>query len=157
MATIAGTIKANATLRAAKQNYPEIERLGNAPTSIANPIKTAPQVPKPIELAAILTLVPSSERVAIRAMNEFVGDLRAAIDNQDRVYLATLLEDAATSGAIKPATVAKLQPLLSATIADPTYSATVPGPSIFEAAGLGYVTKEQIQAADNAGGFGGSW
>ncbi len=156
--TIASVIHGNANLRALRQNYPEIERLGNAPTSKANPITSAPQVDKPITRESVIALVPDAEAWAIySAGSKLIDDLFAAIDSNNRVWLAKLLGIAGASGKLSEATIGKLQAELTAKVADPTWTATIPGPSIFEAAGLGYVTAGQIQGVDNELQLGGNW
>jgi len=152
MATLAQVIKANAPIKALGQNYPAIAAALNAPTTIANPVKVAPKVAAPIALSTVWAQVPSAERVAARSMPGFVQELQDAIALQDRGAMAVLLEDAVTSGAVKPATAAKLQAVLAAQVDDTTYSANIPGPSIAAAAGLGTVTPEAVQAADVRGG-----
>jgi len=157
MATLAQVIAAKPAIKALGQNYPAIAAALNAPTTIANPVTVAPKVAAPIALSTVWAQVPSAERVAARSMAGFVQELQDAIALQDRGAMAVLLEDGVTAGAIKPATAAKLQALLTATVADPTYSATIPGPSIAAAAGLGTVTAEQVQSEDNRLGLGGKW
>ncbi len=126
--TIASVIHANANLRALRQNYPEIERLGNASTSVPNPVTVAPQVPKAITLKAIMALVPAAEMVKCYQLPGFIDDVRRAIDSDDREYMGILIQIAAATGA-----------------------------SIFAAAGLGYVTAAQIQGVDNELHLGGNW
>jgi len=46
---------------------------------------------------------------------------------------------------ISAATVTKLQAVLTATVPDPAWSATVAGPSLASAAGFGVVTPAMVQ------------
>ena len=131
-------------------NYQAIAEKLNAPTSMANPVATAPQVAAPIALKQVMALVPAAEMVQVyKVMPQLIPDLRNAIDNNDRDYMAVLLTIAATATVISAATVAKLQTLLGATVADPTWSATVAGPSLASAAGFGVITPAMVQAAVN--------
>ena len=148
MATLKQLITANST--GITGNYEAIAARLNAPTSIANPVKVAPQVAASIALKQIMALVPAAEMVQVyKVMPQLIPDLRNAIDNNDRDYMAVLLTIAATATVISAATVAKLQTLLGATVADPTWSATVAGPSLASAAGFGVITPAMVQAAVN--------
>lgn len=127
-------------------NYQAIAARLNAPTSIVNPVAAAPQVAAPVSLKQVMALVPAAEMVQVyKIMPQLIPDLRNAIDNNDREYMAVLLTIAATSTVISAATVAKLQALLGSTVPDPTWSTTVAGPSLASAAGFGTVTAAMVQ------------
>lgn len=127
-------------------NYQAIADKLNAPTTIANSVAAAPQVAAPVSLKQVMALVPAAEMVQVyKVMPQLIPDLRNAIDNNDREYMAVLLTIAATSTVISAATVTKLQTLLGSTVPDPTWSATVAGPSLAAAAGLGTVTAAMVQ------------
>lgn len=127
-------------------NYVAIAAKLNAPTTIANPVAAAPQVAAPVALKQIMALVPAAEMVQVyKIMPQLIPDLRNAIDNNDRDYMAVLLTIAATATVISAATVTKLQALLGSTVPDPTWSTTVAGPSLASAAGLGTVTAAMVQ------------
>lgn len=144
MATLKQLIMANST--GITGNYEAIAAKLNAPTSIANPVTAAPQVAAPVSLKQVMALVPAAEMVQVyKVMPQLIPDLRNAIDNNDREYMAVLLTIAATSTVISAATVTKLQTLLGSTAPDPTWSATVAGPSLAAAAGLGTVTAAMVQ------------
>ena len=144
MATLKQLITANST--GITGNYEAIAARLNAPTTIANPVAVAPQVAAPVTLKQIMALVPAAEMVQVyKVMPQLIPDLRNAIDNNDREYMAVLLTIAATSTVISAATVTKLQTLLGSTVPDPTWSATVAGPSLAAAAGLGTVTAAMVQ------------
>lgn len=131
-------------------NYEAIAARLNAPTSIANPVTVAPQVAAPVSLKQIMALVPAAEMVQVyKQLPQLIPDLRNAIDTNDRDYMAALLTIAATATVISAATVTKLQAVLTATVPDPAWSATVAGPSLAAAAGLGTVTPAMVQAAKN--------
>ncbi len=127
-------------------NYQAIADKLNAPTTIVNPVAAAPQVAAPVSLKQVMALVPATEMVQVyKQLPQLIPDLRNAIDNNDREYMAVLLTIAATSTVISAATVTKLQTLLGSTVPDPTWSATVAGPSLAAAAGLGTVTAAMVQ------------
>ena len=148
MATLKQLIMANST--GITGNYEAIAAKLNAPTTIANPVTAAPQVAAPIALKQIMALVPAAEMVQVyKIMPQLIPDLRNAIDNNDREYMAVLLTIAATSTVISAATVTKLQTLLGSTVPDPTWSATVAGPSLAAAAGLGVITAAMVQREPN--------
>lgn len=136
---------------AAAGNYPQIADLGNAPTTVANPVTEPAQVPVTITLKSLLALVPPAEAAKIYQLGGFMADLKQAIDAGDRVYLGYMLSVAQAAGTISAQTAAALAPLLTQTEADPAWSATVAGPSLFAAAGYGYVTPADVQAALNNG------
>ena len=131
-------------------DYEAIAAKLNAPTTIPNPVAVAPQVPAPITLKQVMALIPPAEMVAAyKQMPQLIPDLRNAIDNRDRDYMFVLLTIAATGTIISAATVAKLQPLLAATVPDPNWTATIAGPSLAEAEGLKFVTAAMVQRATN--------
>lgn len=129
-------------------SYSEIAAILNAPTTIDNPNTTPYEVPQPPTLDDVLAIVPSAERVKIRALSGYVDDVRRAIDTGNALYMQTLIEDALTANAISAGTAGKLAELLqrTQTITPP---ATVAGPSLAAAAGLGTVSSAQVQAAMN--------
>ena len=129
-------------------NYEAIAAALNAPTVVANPQKDAYEVPQPPTLDDVLAIVPSAERVKIRALSGYVDDVRRAIDTGNTLYMATLIEDALTAQAISAGTAGKLAELLQRT-QTVTPPATVAGPSIAAAAGLGRITAAAVQGAMN--------
>ena len=147
MPTLKQVILTNCAALAAAQNYPAIADHLNAPTTVANPVTVAPQVPADITLKSVMAQVPAAEAVKIFQLSGYVDNLKIAIDQDDREYLAFLLSVAVAANAISAGTAAKLQPMLTATTADPTWSATINGPSLASANGYGVVTAAQVQAA----------
>ncbi len=141
-------------------DYEQIAALLNAPTVIANPRAgekdtTTTTTTTPITLKDVLAIVPAAERLKIRKqLPGYIDDVRRAIDTGDADYMSVLIVDAATDGAIGAETVAALTELLQSdrtetTTTETTQPATLPGPSLAAAAGLGTVTSAQIQAALN--------
>lgn len=135
-------------------NYPGIADALNAPTSVENPDagqKTTVMVYPPVTLPDVLAVVPSAERVAIRReLPGFNDDVKGAIDSGNHTYMATLIEDALTANAISAETAGALAAMLTPTEQEITAPATIAGPSIASAAGLGTVTAAQVQAAMNS-------
>lgn len=146
MATLREVITNTAALRG--KSYPEIaEWLGGADL-VENPVKAAPQVPAPVELKAIMALVPPAEMAKVYRLPGFITDLRTAIADQDRDYMGVLMQIALADGAITAATATKLQPLLVAQVADPAWSAQIPGAPRWQLAGLAAApTAADVQAA----------
>ncbi len=129
-------------------DYEAIAALLNAPTVIDNPVTEPYAVPDPPTLEDVLAVVPSAERVKIRALSGYVDDVRRAIDTQNALYMATLIEDALTANAISAETATALAALVQRTTTV-TPAATIAGPSLAQAAGLGTVSSAQVQAALN--------
>jgi hypothetical protein len=132
----------------AAMTYPEAAAWLAARPLVENPVKAAPMVPAPITLKAIMAQVPAAEMAKVYGLAGFVGDLRTAIADDDREYMGVLLAIALAAGAISAGTAAKLQPLLTAQVSDPSWSAQIPGAPRWQAAGLaGAPTAADVQAA----------
>ncbi len=161
MATLAQVIKANPSVAALRQNYPAIADALNAPTTITNPNagkEAEITTPAAITLKGVMAIVPPAEGAKILERPAFFDSLRDAIDANDREYLGYLLSVAVAGSYISANTAQALAPLLTATTTTTTTEpATVQGPSIAAAAGLGIVTAEQIQFVDNDLKLGGNW
>jgi len=158
MATLAQVIAGKPAIKVLKQDYPAIASALNAPTTVANPdAGKKTNVPVSVTRESVMAQVPDAEAWAIYTSGpELVNDMFAAIDTQNSVWLAKLLGIASQSGKLSAGTLTKLQTLLTTTT-EVTAPATIPGPSIAAAAGLGIVTESQIQQADIDGKFGGKW
>ena len=128
----------------ARRDFEGIAMLMNAPVVIANPEKDPRQVPIRLSLKAVMSNVPAAEMVKVYSLPGFVGDVKTAIDDQDREYLGVLLMIAVTAGAISQETAAKLQPLLTAT-ETVTPPATIDAPSRASEIGVGYVEPDDVQ------------
>ena len=143
-------------------NYGEIAAILNAPPTIDNPragevdTTTATTI-TPISLKEVMALVPPAEAFKIYGMSTFVADLKVAIDAGDKDYMSYMLSVAAAGDAISAETIQALTGLLQqtdeertvTTTTEYTQPATISGPSLAAAAGLGTVTSAQIQAAMN--------
>ena len=147
MTTLAELIDAHCGDLVLVQDYPAIAERLNAPTTKDNPAKEPAQVAAPVTLKSVMELVPPAEMVVVyKTMPQLIPDLKAAIDQSDREYMLALLTIAATAQVISAETIGKLQELLVATVDDPSWSATVAGPSLATAAGLPRVTSVMVQA-----------
>ena len=132
-------------------NYEQIASYLNAATVVENPVEVAPTIPDPPTLDAdVIPAVPAAERLKIRKqLPGFIDDARRAIDTGSTIYMATLIEDALADGAISAQTAGALQALMARTQPDPTWTATIAGPSLASAAGLERVTAAAVQAEMN--------
>ena len=122
----------------------------NAPTSVPNPQTEPAQVAAPLTLKEIYSLIPVAEAAAIYDKPGLSADIRNAIDSGDADYLNMMLAIVLEMDIISAQTATGLAMLLQRTQDDPSWSATIPGPSIAAAAGFGTITAAQVQAALNA-------
>jgi hypothetical protein len=148
MTTLAELIAAHASDLG--DDYPAIAARLNAPTTIDNPVTEPPQVPHPPTLKEIYAVIPVAEAAAIYNKAGLSADIRNAIDSGDGEYLQMMLAIVLELGIISQQTATALALLLARTQPDPTWSATIAGPSLAAAAGLGTVSAAQIQQAMNA-------
>ncbi len=174
---------ANPELARNPQSYPDIAAAGNAPTEQPNEHAgetTTITVHVAPTLAGIMGVATDEEGAAMyMKMPSLMVDLRDAIDNYARsiaqyeavqnvatatavatynAYLNKLLNIVAAGQVISQQTKTAIKAQLDATrTITKTEPATVAGPPIFEAAGLGYVTPADIQGVDNDLQLGGAW
>lgn len=147
MATLKQVIDGTPAL--AGKSYPEIAAyLAECPL-VANPVKAAPLVAKPITRENIIALIPPAEAWAIYSTaGTLKDDLFAAIDAGNREWLTYLLGVAQASGKLSAGTLAKLSAELSATVEDPAWAATIPGPARWQTLGLAAApSASDVQAA----------
>ena len=121
-------------------DYEAIAARLSAPTTVTNPVAEAPQVPHPPTLKEIYALIPVAEAAAIYNKPGLSADIRNAIDSGDGDYLAMMLAIVLEMQIISAQTATALALLLARTQPDPTWTATVSGPSLAQAAGVGTVT-----------------
>jgi hypothetical protein len=131
-------------------DYEAIAARLNAPTTIDNPQTEPATVPHPPTLKEIYAIIPVTEAAAIYNVAGLSADIRNAIDSGDGDYLAMMLAIVLELGIISQATAGNLALLLARTQPDPTWTATIAGPSLAQAAGLPVVTAAQVQAVLNA-------
>lgn len=147
MATLKQVIDGTPAL--AGMTYPEIAAwLATAP-AVENPVKAAPDVPKPITRENIIALIPPAEAWAIYSTaGTLKDDLFSAIDNDNREWLTYLLGVAQASGKLSAGTLAKLSAELTPTVPDPAWSAQIPGTPRWQSAGLAAApSAADVQAA----------
>ena len=130
-------------------DYEAIAARLNAPTTVPNPVAEAPPVPHPPTLKEIYAIIPVAEAAAIYNKPGLPADIRNAIDSGDPEYLAMMLAIVLEMQIISAQTATALAMLLQRTQPDPAWAATIAGPSLAAAAGLGTVTAAQVQGALN--------
>jgi hypothetical protein len=151
MATLKQVITSTAALQG--KSYPEIAAWLGGADPVENPVTVAPMVPASVTLKAIMGLVPAVEMAKVYRLPGFITDLRTAIDGNDHEYMGVLMQIALADGAITAATAAKLQPMLLAQVADPSWSAQIPGPARWQTLGLaGAPSAADVQAAVHSTG-----
>lgn len=129
--------------------YPAIADRLNAPTLLPNPVEVAPTIPDLPTLKEIYAAIPVAEAAAIYNKPGLSADIRNAIDSGDPEYMGMMLAIVAQMQLISAETGQAIAALMARTQPDPGWSATIAGPSIAQAAGLGTVTAAQVQAALN--------
>jgi hypothetical protein len=150
-ATLRALITQHCAALAAIENYPAIADALNAPTAVANPVKGAPKVPKPLTLYDVFQAVAAAAPADLAKSKDIpdwmIDRAELAMQQEDRGAMANwLVSIGAAAGLTKAATDA-LAALLLLTIDDPTWTATVAGPSLAQTAGLGVLTPAHVQAA----------
>lgn len=132
--------------------YPEVAAWLNEAPLVDNPVKVAPNVPRPITLKRVMQIVPAGEMAKAYQLAGFVADVKTAVDANDREYMAVLIGIAVAAGAITQATAGALQTELQGVEPDPTWAAQIAGPARWQAAGLaGPVSASDVQGALHAG------
>ena len=129
----------------AAQNYPAIADALNAPASTPNPVTEAPQVAQLPTLKEIYAAIPVAEAAAIYSKPGLSADIRNAIDSGDAEYMAMMLAIVAEMQLISAPTAQAIAALMARTQADPSWTATIAGPSLASAAGLGTITAAAVQ------------
>lgn len=150
MATLKDVLNAQSDLLALARagNYPGVVATLETRTQVNNPVSVQPNVLKPITLKGIMAQVPAAEMVKVYGLPGFITDLRTAIVDDDREYMGVLLQIALTAQAISAATGAKLQPMLTEPMPDPTWTAKVPSAPRWQKLGLAALpTTSDVQAA----------
>jgi hypothetical protein len=138
MATLKDVLNGNADLLdlAKKGNYAGVVAALEVRTQVNNPVTVAPQVPKGITLKRVMTIVPATEMVAAYKLPGFVSDVKTAIDANDREYMGVLIGIAVAASAVTAPTASALQAELTATVADPAWTAKVPSTARWQKLGL---------------------
>lgn len=94
-----------------------------------NPVAVAPQVPKPFTFGDVMIALSAASLGNIRSLADR-GNLIDAINNQDRPNVGRWVAILSVAPAlITTAEATAINGVLTTTIADPSWSANVPGPS----------------------------
>lgn len=130
-------------------DYEAIAAVLNAPTTVDNPDDAPYFESNPPTLKEIYAIIPLAEAAAIYNKAGLSADIRNAIDSGDLEYMAMMMAIVAQLGIISAPTIAALSELIQRqrTVTPP---ATIAGPSLAQAAGLGTVTAAAVQTALNA-------
>ena len=129
-------------------SYSEIAAILNAPTTIDNPNTTPYEVANPPTLLEIYELVGDDTAAALYDHSTLSADIRNAIDSGNSAYMQMMMRIAIKRGVLTLEQAQAVGELLQRTTTV-TPPATIPGPSLAAAAGLGTVTSAQIQQAMN--------
>lgn len=141
------------------QNYPAIAARLNAPTADIDNPTPQPTIPRPLSLEDVFGVIAgldNAETEMPKLANlpdwAYQGAVAAMAERNDTSITNWLVTVAKICG-FAPETVQAMATakttLMATTIADPSWSATVPGPSIAASAGFGTITAAQVQAALN--------
>jgi hypothetical protein len=103
----------------------------NAPTMVAN--TAAPTLPKSFAFADIISHLSVASQGNLLVSDSLYTRILTQIDAMDRAGLIPIFNQLATLSKITSAEATAINVVLTATIADPTWPATVPGPSVFSA------------------------
>jgi hypothetical protein len=127
-------------------NYPAIAEKLNERTTIDNPTPRG-EVLVPLSLTGLFTAVEPAEAFTLIGLPGFIDLLKDSVNSGDREGLGALLLVA--SAILSPESQAGVMAKMSETMPDPSWTATILGPSIAQAAGLGRVTPSQVQGVLN--------
>jgi hypothetical protein len=125
-------------------NYGDVASALNARTKNNNPVGQA-QTPVQFTWSTFLALLSPSEILALYGYGSLAGDLKAALEANDRFVLASLWR--AIKSALPENTVNDVQAAFAATEPDPNWSPFVFEPSIAQRLGLPAVTAKDVQSA----------
>jgi hypothetical protein len=145
------------------QDYPAIAARLNAPTEVANPDagkKTDVTTPRPITLLTVFGVISAlpngaTEMAKLAKLPQWAYDESVkAMESRSPSSMANWLQTVSAICGFEPTTAqamgVALQQLLPAVDTTTTTAPeTLPGPSLAEAAGLGVVTPQMVQAALN--------
>ena len=129
-------------------DYEAIAARLNAATTIDNPNTTPYEVPQPPTLLEIYELVGDDTAAALYDHATLSADIRNAIDSGNQAYMQMMMRIAIKRGVLSVEQAQAVGELLQRT-ETVTPPATIPGPSLAAAAGLGVVTSAQVQQAMN--------
>lgn len=149
MATLKYVITHTAALK--NKSYEQIAAWLNEQPPVDNP-QAQGQTPKRLGMLdvfnAIATAAPADLAKAGAIPSWMVDRAELSMQANDRLGMANWLVSIGAVAGLSPESVAALSALLTATEPDPTWTATVPGPARWQAAGLaGPVSAADVQCA----------
>ena len=150
MTTLKQLISANKAALVGK-DYTGIASALNAATVVDNPVATAPKTPKRLTLNDVFGAVASAAPTDLAKSKDIpdwmIDRAELAMQQNDRTAMANWLVSIGAAAGLSDASKTALVALLALTEDDPTWTATVAGPSLATAAGLGVVTAADVQRA----------
>lgn len=129
------------------QNYPAIADLMNQRPMVDNPVTEVPQVLKRLGIRDLFAAITPTEARALYMIPGFRDDVQAAAEAGDRVALQMYVAIAGPD--LSANSIAALTALMTATEADPTWSAQIPGDSRATVLGVAPVRATDVQEAMN--------
>ena len=150
MATLKQVIDSTAALKGL--TYPEVAAYLAEQPLVANPVKVAPLVPKRITMLDVFQAVAAANPADLAKAKDIPGWLIDRAEQMmaanDRDGMANYLTTIAATAQLSAASQQALAALLAATVADPAWSAQIPGPARWQALGLAAApTAADVQAA----------
>jgi hypothetical protein len=127
-------------------DYPAIADRLNARTTIDNPAKQG-NVPKRLGILTIFGAIIPAEARSLYMIPDFKRDVTEAAESGNIPALQALLQIGAEL--LSAESQAAVGALLAETEPDPSWTPTIPGPSIAQSAGLGTVTPAMVQGVLN--------
>lgn len=101
-------------------------RAAMAATLVANPVAAAPQVPRPFDVDDLIAAVGASNRPNVATLATTMPDFLRDLDARDLIRLRRWARLLIQLTKITQAEASAMGGVLTATQADPTWSATVP-------------------------------
>ena len=98
------------------------------PTPVANPVTTAPQIPVTLSVVGLMALLSSGSVAKLIAWPN-LATLLNDINTQWLVGVATFAQALEAGGLITSVEATAILAYLASTVADPAWTATVPGPT----------------------------
>lgn len=129
------------------QNYPAIADAMNQRLMVANPVTEAPQVAKRLGIRDLFAAITPTEARALYMIPGFRDDVQKAAEAGDRVALQMYVAIGAPN--LSANSIAALTALMTATEADPAWSAQIPGDSRATVLGVAPVRATDVQEAMN--------
>ena len=140
----------------AGKTYPEVAEYLAGHDMVANPVKAAPDVPKRITMLDVFQAVAAAAPADLAKAGAIPGWLIDRAEQMmaanDRDGMANYLTTIAATAQLSAASQQALAALLAATVADPAWSAQIPGPARWQTLGLAAApSASDVQAAAHGG------